>query len=146
MKLLLAVHLHENAAALVAEGVSWARKLGATLDLAYVDEYRYDLYLVDDPAVRTVLDEQWQVVRDQQKSRLGELVASVPEEVRGEGLHLVGRAADELVKAGGERDVILIGTHGRTGLGHLLLGSVAERVVRSAAVPVLVLRLPQEDS
>lgn len=33
---------------------------------------------------------------------------------------------------------IVIGTHGRTGVGHFLLGSVAERVVRSATVPVLV--------
>jgi len=34
-------------------------------------------------------------------------------------------------------DLIIIGTHGRTGLSHMLLGSVAERVVRSSIVPVL---------
>lgn len=34
-------------------------------------------------------------------------------------------------------DLIVLGTHGRTGLGHLLLGSVAERVVRHASVPVI---------
>jgi len=146
MKLMLAIHLHENAESLVAEGTAWARRLRATLDLAYVDEYRYDLYLVDDPAVRTVLDEQWTVVRDQQAARLDELLRAVPDDVRGEALHLVGRAADELVTAGAAHDMILIGTHGRTGLGHLLLGSVAERVVRTAPVPVLVLRLPQEGS
>jgi nucleotide-binding universal stress UspA family protein len=37
-------------------------------------------------------------------------------------------------------DVIIMTTHGRTGLSHLVLGSVAERVVRSAACPVLTLR------
>lgn len=37
-------------------------------------------------------------------------------------------------------DLIVVGTHGRTGLTHLLLGSVAERIVRSAACPVLTLR------
>lgn len=36
-----------------------------------------------------------------------------------------------------EIDLIIVGTHGRTGLSHLLLGSVAERVVRSAPCPVL---------
>jgi nucleotide-binding universal stress UspA family protein len=39
-------------------------------------------------------------------------------------------------------DLIIMGTHGRTGLPHLLLGSVAERVVRLAPCPVLVVRLP----
>ena len=34
-------------------------------------------------------------------------------------------------------DLIVMGTHGRTGLGHLLLGSVAERVVRHASCPVM---------
>jgi nucleotide-binding universal stress UspA family protein len=37
-------------------------------------------------------------------------------------------------------DAIVIGTHGRTGLVHLLLGSVAEKVVRGASVPVVTVR------
>lgn len=40
----------------------------------------------------------------------------------------------------GHFDLIVIGTHGRTGLRHLLLGSVAERVVRTASCPVLTVR------
>jgi nucleotide-binding universal stress UspA family protein len=36
--------------------------------------------------------------------------------------------------------MIVMSTHGRTGVSHLLLGSVAERVVRSAACPVLTIR------
>jgi len=39
-------------------------------------------------------------------------------------------------------DLIVTGTHGRHGMAHLLLGSVAERVVRTAACPVLVVRRP----
>jgi universal stress protein A len=42
-------------------------------------------------------------------------------------------------------DLIVIGTHGRTGLKHLLLGSVAEHVVRHARSPVLVVRLRAAD-
>ncbi len=38
--------------------------------------------------------------------------------------------------------MIVIGTHGRTGLDHLIFGSTAERVVRSAPCPVLTIRLP----
>ena len=41
-----------------------------------------------------------------------------------------------------QADLIVMATHGRTGLGHLVLGSVAERVVRLAPCPVLTLRPP----
>jgi nucleotide-binding universal stress UspA family protein len=39
-------------------------------------------------------------------------------------------------------DLIVIGTHGRTGLSHVMLGSVAEKVVRKASCPVLTVRMP----
>jgi nucleotide-binding universal stress UspA family protein len=42
-------------------------------------------------------------------------------------------------------DVIVMGTHGRGGLDRLLLGSVAEKVVRTASVPVLTVRAAQAD-
>jgi universal stress protein A len=45
---------------------------------------------------------------------------------------------EEAKSLGAER--IAVGTHGRTGLNHLLLGSIAERVVRNASVPVLVVK------
>jgi nucleotide-binding universal stress UspA family protein len=38
--------------------------------------------------------------------------------------------------------LIVLGTHGRTGIDHLIFGSTAERVVRSATCPVLTIRLP----
>ena len=41
-------------------------------------------------------------------------------------------------------DLIVMATHGRTGLGHLFVGSVAERVVRLAPCPVLTIRPPGE--
>jgi nucleotide-binding universal stress UspA family protein len=42
-------------------------------------------------------------------------------------------------------DVIVMGTHGRNGLAHLFMGSVAERVVRLAPCPVLTVRHPQHE-
>jgi nucleotide-binding universal stress UspA family protein len=41
-------------------------------------------------------------------------------------------------------DLIVMGTHGRSGLKHLVLGSVAERVVRAAPCPVLTVRTPEK--
>jgi nucleotide-binding universal stress UspA family protein len=42
-------------------------------------------------------------------------------------------------------DLIVIGTHGRRGLSHLLMGSVAEKVVRTAPCPVLTVRHPEHE-
>ena len=56
-----------------------------------------------------------------------------------------GRAFDEIATAAGEEnaDLIVISTHGYTGLKHVFLGSTAERVVRHAPCPVLVVRQPE---
>ncbi|KAB1188475.1 MULTISPECIES: universal stress protein [Haloferax] len=43
-------------------------------------------------------------------------------------------------------DLVVMGTHGRTGLSHYLLGSVTERVVRTSTVPVLTVRLGDEEA
>jgi nucleotide-binding universal stress UspA family protein len=51
-------------------------------------------------------------------------------------LEILQRANKESV------DLIVMGTHGRTGLDHVLFGSTAERVVRKAPCPVLTIRLP----
>jgi nucleotide-binding universal stress UspA family protein len=39
-------------------------------------------------------------------------------------------------------DLIVMGTHGRSGVAHLLIGSVAEKIVRAASCPVLTIRHP----
>ncbi len=54
----------------------------------------------------------------------------------------VGHAAEAVLEAATQLGVdrIVVGTHGRTGIKRALLGSVAERVVRLASVPVLVVR------
>lgn len=59
--------------------------------------------------------------------------------VRARALLLEGTAADRIVRAARSyrADIIVIGTHGRTGLARVFLGSVAERVVGTAPCPVL---------
>jgi nucleotide-binding universal stress UspA family protein len=59
----------------------------------------------------------------------------------------IGKPFDEIVKAAKafNADLIVISTHGRTGLKHVFMGSVAENVVRLAPCPVLVVREHEHD-
>jgi nucleotide-binding universal stress UspA family protein len=60
---------------------------------------------------------------------------------------LAGRAAATIVQHATDKDsdIIVMGTHGRGGIEHLFLGSVAERVIRSASCPVLTVREPRAE-
>jgi nucleotide-binding universal stress UspA family protein len=57
-----------------------------------------------------------------------------------------GLTADSILKCGSEfnADLIVVGTHSRTGLDRFFMGSVAEHVVRHSHVPVLVVPLKEE--
>jgi nucleotide-binding universal stress UspA family protein len=60
---------------------------------------------------------------------------------------LIGRPFMEIIRYAREQtiDMIVLGTHGRTGLKHALLGSVAEKVVRKSPCPVLTIRHPDQE-
>jgi nucleotide-binding universal stress UspA family protein len=60
------------------------------------------------------------------------------------GVIKVGSPVEEINRTVDEHkvDLVVMGTHGRTGIRHLVAGSVAERVVRSCRVPVLTIRHP----
>jgi len=64
-----------------------------------------------------------------------------------EQLIVHGEAASEIVRVAKDRkvDLIVISSHGRTGLGRILFGSTAEAVVRHASCPVLVVKPSQEE-
>jgi nucleotide-binding universal stress UspA family protein len=59
-----------------------------------------------------------------------------------------GNPVAEILNLAGDEaaDLIVLGTHGRTGLGRLLMGSVAEQVVRGAACPVLTVKVPHGEA
>ena len=76
-----------------------------------------------------------------------EALERVPDSSLAQGLRItrevrVGTPFVEIVRHARElqADLVVIGTHGRTGLAHVLLGSTAEKVVRKAHCPVLTVR------
>jgi nucleotide-binding universal stress UspA family protein len=80
-------------------------------------------------------EEEWNKLRQLQPRATG--VQVVPCLAEGDPAEAILRAARET-----RCDLILMGTHGRTGLGRLLMGSVAEQVVRKAPCAVLMVKAP----
>ena len=74
------------------------------------------------------------------------LLNCIPEEIRDdmdvEALVVQGIPFAEIIGTAKEKDIdmIVIGSHGRTGISHMMLGSVSEKVVRKAPCPVLTVR------
>ncbi|PSP63029.1 stress response protein [Halobacteriales archaeon QH_7_66_37] len=85
--------------------------------------------------VSQALEQEGQVALNE----VEQLARDVPVEVT----RIEGSPAREIVSYAEDNDVdvIVMGTHGRSGVDRLLLGSVAERVVRSSSVPVLTIRV-----
>ena len=83
------------------------------------------------------------VARRSAKRRLAALLARTRREgVRARSVFAEGLPADEILRAArrARADLIVMGTHGRTGLSHFFMGSVAERVVRESRCAVLTVR------
>ena len=74
---------------------------------------------------------------------IAQLRTLVPDRVRGvvpvEFLIFEGHAAEEILAEAEHADLVVLGTHGRSGLEHVVLGSVAEKVVRKAVCPVMTI-------
>jgi nucleotide-binding universal stress UspA family protein len=86
-------------------------------------------------------------LRDEILKRCRQEIAAVATrvgKVRTEQRVLEGAAHSEILDCAAKEgvDLIVMGTHGHTGLKHVLLGSVAERIVRLAPCPVLTVRAP----
>jgi len=119
--------------------IAYSRQFGAKLTLLYViepvatpDFATFPLMMDNDQASRSART-RMQALCEQRHVRAAELNNLVVRQ--GRAFHEICEAARTL-----KSDLIVIGTHGYTGLKHAVLGSTAERVVRHAPCPVLVVR------
>jgi nucleotide-binding universal stress UspA family protein len=139
-RILVPIDFSHHADAAMAYASALAVPLGATLHL---------LHVVEDPLAAGVWSSevytaeiaglQVNLVRDAERQLREYATAkdpSIATSVRS------GPVAREIIACAKDQafDLIVMGTHGRTGLAHAVLGSVAERVVRLAPCPVLTLR------
>jgi nucleotide-binding universal stress UspA family protein len=139
-RILVPVDFSEQSRAAVKTAIVFAQAFEATVDVAHL----WTEAAGRSPGVESTL-------REFSASEAGEQMRQYLESLEAEGVEVRGRlqlVKDEPYKAIVELadnekfDMIVLGTHGRTGVSHLLHPSVAERVVRNAPCPVLTIRIP----
>jgi universal stress protein A len=118
---------------------SLARDTGATLVILHVEE----------PPLAYGGGELYYGIPEPNTEALQKMLADVkPADPKVPYVHrmVTGDPATEIVRVAEEEqaDIIVVGTHGRTGLTRLLMGSVAEQVIRRASCPVLTFKEPRE--
>lgn len=124
-----------------------AKAHGAKLQLLHVidlpTQFRPDTVIVPESTGAPINVKDYAV--SQAETHLQDLVARLAKDgVVAASFIRIGNAVDEIVRFVDENsiDLVVMGTHGRSGLAHLLVGSVAERVVRTCKAPVLTIRHP----
>jgi universal stress protein A len=143
-KLLVPVDFSSCSRTALEYAVSLAEKLGAEIDVlhawtapAYVSPYVAVQVSTGGPSQTLET-----LAREEAEKEMSQFLASVPKPGGKEiGVRIeYGFEADVITSAAASYDLVVMGTHGRKGLAHLLIGSVAERVVRQCPVPVLTVR------
>jgi len=130
-------------AAALATAKELAERFGASIQLLHIleDPYSTSAYATEVYGyLPPGLKESWQRDAEARLARL--LPADECARFGGTTAVLFGSPAKTIVEHAEQSgiDLIVMGTHGRSGVSHLLLGSVAERVVRTARCPVLTVR------
>jgi nucleotide-binding universal stress UspA family protein len=147
--ILIAVDLTPASQPALREGLELSRILGARTVVLHVCEPAYEARHWFSTLAAAEAELYRKMARVERDEALLQLEARVAE---ARGGHREGAAPelrvipgipadailDEAQRAGAE--LIVVGTHGRRGMSHALLGSIAERVVRTAPVPVLAVR------
>jgi universal stress protein A len=127
--------------------VAFAQKFGAELYLLHVVQdlavFIPDMITVAPPVVPTVKQ-----LTDAVYVAFDRLIEE--NQLKGVGIHREVREGSpffEIIRFAREEnmDLIILSTHGHTGLTHMLLGSVTEKVVRKAPCPVLTVRDPEHE-
>jgi nucleotide-binding universal stress UspA family protein len=128
-------------------GKALAQAFGATLHVVHVIEEPYGQpWAVEAYGFSlAALQEEW--VKDAGTRLAGSLTDEERTALKAVTTTVLGHPVMEILRYANDNavDLIVIGTHGRGPLGHVVLGSVAERVVRKAPCPVLTVRTPERE-
>lgn len=138
-KIMITTDGSENTKNSVESGIELARQTGATVYAAYVVSTDFYSSIAMDIGWETM----YESLKKEGRNALQLVVNAGKEaEVPVESILLEGHPVSEIVNFAEkeEMDLVILGTHGRTGFDKLLLGSVAGNVVKHCKVPVMVVR------
>jgi nucleotide-binding universal stress UspA family protein len=123
-----------------------AARYGASLHLLHVAEDPYRAFYSAEVFVPEIEGLRDEILTDTSRRLNERLRPSDVTEFHATAEAIIGTPAMSIVEyaAGHDIDLIVMGTHGRGGMSHLLMGSVAERVVRTATCPVMTVREPEK--
>lgn len=145
-KILTAIDFSENSDYAFDYALTLARQFQAELTVLHVINEPVDLrgfyvpHISFEQLEKEIADGAEKMMEKFCQTKLGDftsyqtaIVSGIPYE------EIIGKANET------GSSLIVLGTHGRTGLDHLIFGSTAERVVRSAPCPVLTVRMPGQE-
>jgi nucleotide-binding universal stress UspA family protein len=145
--ILVPIDYSQNSQAALSYAAELAVTFGASLDIVHVWDrptYVTDAVMVQRPGeAHKPIGE---LIRENAQKDMNEFLGGItlPSGVPTTSRLLSGDPAASLIGElkKGEHDLVVLSTHGRTGFAHLLLGSIAEKLVRLSPVPVLTVPAP----
>jgi nucleotide-binding universal stress UspA family protein len=148
-KILVPTDFSEPSDAALAYGRELAHSFGAALTVLHVvDDIAVRAYGVDSGVFPVDPDVQRQFEADA-RTRLDAAISDADRaQLKASGVVLMSSAPSSAIVTYAQEsqiDLIVMGTHGRGSVAHLLMGSVSERVVRTAPCPVLTVRHPEHE-
>ena len=142
-KILIAVDASEYSQKAAQYGMGLAQQLDAEVALIHVDEFPMMTNVGGDPILgdqMIVLPELAEIQKDSATHLLEQMVADYGEGLTSTKIIKSGDIKSEILETAKSWDasIIVMGTHGRTGLDHFLLGSMAESITRHSDCPVMI--------
>ena len=141
-RILVPVDFSDCSRASLDVAVDLAARFGSEIEALHV--WETPIYVTPDLMLWTP-EQGKRSLSDFAHTHAGQAMDQLLESVERQGVKVHGRVdtggiTDVILRAAADAELVVIGTHGRTGLAHVLLGSVAERVVRQSPCPVLTVR------
>jgi universal stress protein A len=141
-RILVPTDFSSTSEAALSYGIALTRAFNAKLVLLHVPEHPGAAAEAEYPIGI------YETMQNAANQRLGDLLSREEiTELKPEYVMRIGHPADEIVKFAESHaiDLIVMGTHGREGVARVLVGSVAETVVRRATCPVLTIHYPERE-
>jgi len=138
-RLLVPTDFSERSRVALTQAIDLARRLGASIELVHIHET--PVYPAPEIAAVTPLPPDILAGIEAELAKEAERVRAAG--IKCEAVAVWGDPRKEIARRAGDCELIVMGTHGRSGLSHALLGSVTEATVRKATCPVVVVPPPE---